>query len=594
MDQNSTPSPRNAATAWSVGAALVAVAIVAAIWTGFNSGKDTALRGLPRASQLEALPEGLASALVAAEGALASADPSQGLADIGNLYHANGYESEAEAYYARAQERGFSPAAKLLYWRGDVAEKRGDREAMRQRLLEAVSLNPSYWVARLRLGRAFAEQSRQAEALAQLEAILAQEPQNPQALYLLASLLRSQGKPSQAESALQRLLLAHPEHSGGNLLMAQLLAAANQEEQARAYRARIGNGRDAPPPDPWMEEILMADFDGQRLSFVFEDRIKGGDLEGAFRLLDRIEAVDAEGWRAPYLKATAFSQMRRYPLAAEWYGKTIEKGHGTVGVYEDYVRCLVHSGAFREALVAGEQAIERQRLSPSLYHSLARASLELGSTVAAIDYLKEGLAMDAADAGSNRLLGEQYLKLGYEDRAKPHLERAIASDRNDFASRATLGQMALESGELERAARLLGEALDLDDSQKALRPLLATARLRLGNRLAAAGDWSEARTRYEAAIAVDPSMEEAYFNLVKLALSRERFDVAEQTLHRLLERDPENAVLYVSLGDAQRAAGSLGEAASSWRKALRKASVGGQDGAVAQAARERLEALEGK
>lgn len=69
----------------------------------------------------------------------------------------------------------------------------------------------------------------------------------------------------------------------------------------------------------------------------------------------------------------------------------------------------------------------------------------------------------------------------------------------------------------------------------------------LGNAYAELKEWQEARSAYEQALAADPLLRKAAYNLSRVLVRLGEYSAAEQRLKALLEEDPGNAILLETL-----------------------------------------------
>ena len=90
---------------------------------------------------------------------------------------------------------------------GLVARQRGDRAAALEQLLAAVAVDPAARDARLELAREFRDASRYDEARQQIDSVLAQTPEDQQALVLAGHLGRATGDQKAALEAFRRAMV---------------------------------------------------------------------------------------------------------------------------------------------------------------------------------------------------------------------------------------------------------------------------------------------------------------------------------------------------------------------------------------------------
>ena len=235
-------------------------------------------------------------------------------------------------------------------------------------------------------------------------------------------------------------------------------------------------------------------------------RMREGNPEAAEQLLRQAIEVSG-GWQAPY-----------HDLAALYHRQT--KIQASVAMYQ--------------------RANSLFPLDTARARTLARLSLTLGDTTAAIAWFDRVLARDPhhpARADLRRLRVE----LGQHDQVK--------TQDADFA-RLRAREVALRRRRVERTKT---------------DPM---AHFTLGNSYEAAGDLAAAIQAYERALALQPDFVEAGINLGALYVAEGRLEGAAAVLERALAGDPERVEALNNLGLIYREWGRLEEARDLYVKAL--------------------------
>lgn len=163
-----------------------------------------------------------------------------------------------------------------------------------------------------------------AGARRQADREIGDDPQNPEALLLLAACCRGEGKPEKAMELLEQALVADAEWGAPALWMAEVLAEdlgrtaealkyagvaldradeesefldavvlkAGLEIQLGKVKAAQATLAELPPAD----EVKLPDELSLDLAYLFLDADLTGDAEGRFRALADADANDAEAW----------------------------------------------------------------------------------------------------------------------------------------------------------------------------------------------------------------------------------------------------------------------------------------------------------
>jgi len=152
----------------------------------------------------------------------------------------------------------------------------------------------------------------------------------------------------------------------------------------------------------------------------------------------------------------------------------------------------------------------------------------------AIIELKNVLQTDGDDIQARLLLGKIYLKLGDMPSAAKELERAQSLGAESKDVLVPLSKVFLGLGKLGEIAEKQGKVEQLDDG-----PYLSEYLAVLGHSHLADNNILEARVAFEKALQLS-SDSYAQVGLAKIAFLEQRLDDSSNTLHDIIEREPEN------------------------------------------------------
>ncbi|EDY84043.1 tetratricopeptide repeat domain protein [Verrucomicrobiia bacterium DG1235] len=488
--------------------------------------------------------------------------------ELGQLYHANRFYAEAEVCYLESISRSDEDAAVAHYLLADIAKQEGDLAAAKRSLAKSIALAPDSLPALLDYAEVTAKSGDVQAASALYNRVLKKNVDNPKALLELARFEMLQNRPEEALPLLLRIAKRDPNYIDGITLLTQVLDTLGEREKASMIRSEISRRKPAPTPNPWMEALLEHCFDSQRLSFIFEDYLKAGQLEKAFVYLDRMEEIDPTDSNPHMLRGYAYYQVKRYGQAVPHYRKAIALGGDTASLYYYLTTCLSESGQVEEAERMAREGLERAPQTVDLMVVLSDIVLKRGLRDEGVELLQQALALAPAHISANRTLAKLYWEEGKKEAALDQLEMLRTLQPTDFATRMTLGNYYLEKGDFEAAIAVVEEARRIDPENTDIRNLLALSLMRQGNEEAREGAFEKAVAVYSRAIEADASLEEAYLNKVKVLMHIKRFADAEGVVRALMERRPEDPVLSVSLGDIQLAAGNASGARATWETGL--------------------------
>ena len=222
---------------------------------------------------------------------------------------------------------------------------------------------------------------------------------------------------------------------------------------------------------------------------------------------------------------------------------------------------LYGRGQVQEALVAFERSLQLNPRYSKTWSNLGAVYEDLGRNAEAIRAYEQALTLAPGLAGVHNNLGRLLLAQGDQVGAEAQLQQALVLDPYYAQARVNLGLLRQQRGEYEAAAREYEEALRLD-------PAAAEALNNLGLLYLDQGRPGEARTTLERALQLRPDYQEAQLNLDLLEL-RGQGAPSAQRYSQLLERYPQQASLWLALGQMRAAAGDWQGAAVAGEEARR-------------------------
>jgi HemY protein len=497
---------------------------------------------------------------VAAAGALTHdrAHALEAVADLGRLYHANGYLREAEACWRLLRaEQPREP--RWAYYLADARRTAGDGEAMAALLAETVRLAPDYAAASLQLADFELKTGRPDAAESHYRHRLALLPRDPYARLGLARVALQRGNRGEARTLIEQIVHDTPDFSTAHNLYAEMLAADGQA--AEAFRQRnLGReaGRYRETEDPWIEDLHAWCYDPKRLVLLATTAFQTRRRDRAVPLFQRALQLAPADAAIYETFGTLFLDLGE-PAKAQ---PVLEQGLRLPGHDHTHVMLAVklaeslrlqkHASdaldVVRAALAAAPGAYE-------LHSELGTVLVDLGRVEESLQAYRDALAIAPNDAFSNFSLGSGLLALGRRDEAMDYLKRSLTLQPTYPQTLILLGRLALDAGDLEGARRYLQPLYDSHPEQAMARNLLAAYHLKAGKAAEDHKDAAAAERHYRDGLAVDPDNAELNVSLGILCLLQGRAADALNPLeayHRLRPKDPQSSLflgqLYAQLG----------------------------------------------
>ena len=460
--------------------------------------------------------------------------------ELGLVYVTYSFLDAAEAAFENA--RRLAPEdARWPYLLGYLFEIQGRLDEAQGALAAAVDLAPRDLPARIRLGRVELERGELAAARDAFERVLDIEPRNAAGLEGLARIAAAEGDAARAVELFERVLELQPSASSARHALG--LAYRKLGEVTRA-EAELDRGGDAPVL--FVDPLLAKTMELGRSAEIY--RVRG---------------------------AQAFAE-ERFDLAADAYRQAIEIDPDDFTTRKALGFSLQKLGDAEAAIEQLEIALERgrsgdeerDRLERSEVHRILGGLLVLtGREAEGIEHFRAGLGLDPDRADTRMKLANALARRGRFDEAIDHYDRLLERQPDHAPSlvrranaRLNLGRRGPALADFERAVAAApddpevrhsyAEALDyLGDDAGAARQRAAAARradggqraelaARDGDRLLRTGDLAGAEAAYRRALALEPGLTDARFQLASVLGHRGRYAEAIGEFERVIEEAP--------------------------------------------------------
>ncbi|MEM7479713.1 MAG: tetratricopeptide repeat protein [Acidobacteriota bacterium] len=420
------------------------------------------------------------------------------------------------------------------YLAGLTAQSTGRFEQAEEAYGAALTLQPNYPAALVRLGEALVDLGRPVEARRRFERALEVAPNLAAAHRGLGRAAAAEGDFEGAARHYERALEIQPAAAEVRFPLAQAYRQLGRAEEAKAQLA-LYDRQELIIPDPVVQEI-RALAAGSAVHLMQGRRARArGDSETA--LAEFQKAVEADPDHPPSLHALAsmLRQMGDAAGAAQTLRRAMKLQPGRATAHVDLAGILVLAEQPRDAEAEARRALE---IEPDL----AEGHLVLGIALArqqrhedALEAFARALELDPLEPEPRFERAMSLLALRRGGQAVAALGSVLALDPEHPAALANLGVL-LESSEPETARRHLEQALRLAPGPQ----LAARSHLSLGRIAERAGDFEQAAEHYASALGEDAAAVPAYLRLGST---------------RALAGDPEGAV--TAYEDALKAAPGL-------------------------------------
>lgn len=451
-----------------------------------------------------------------------------------------------------------------------------DAKGAEEVLLKASAEAPHSPEARRILGDFYVEQKRFPEAEAQFRAALGIDPQNGSALLDLARLQVSENRDNDADQSFQRLAKLDQYHSIHAVFLfqkgrhdeaiAELEKLARQKPEDRSLRSNLvvayrAVGRTADANKILAQALKVNPSDADALLQRGEIAIGTKDYSQADADLNQALHLRPAEPEVHYLLAQ-LNQAKGATLAyRQELGETLRLNPNLLAVRAELAHSLssTSSGA-RAALDLLDTAPPSQKDSLVLLVQRNWALWTLKDMAALRKGIDAGLAVVRTP---DLLIQFGLLKLATGDPAgaRTVLEEALKLDPADLRAVQALSQTYL-------AEKNSAMALQKVREYAKERPKSAVAQDFLGVMLVANGDLQQGRAAFEAAKKVDPAYLKADLALVQVDAAESKFQDARKRLEVVLSVDANNETARLWLGNIEETLGDHAAAIEHFRKVV--------------------------
>lgn len=514
--------------------------------------------GLPRPPDLTDKPAVLVDRLAKAQaGATSSVDVLAHVAELGRLYHANGFNQEAEACW-RLLQREQPQEARWPYYLADLQRMASDYTAMSELLVRTTELAPDYAPAWLLLAGLQFKTGQLDSAERNYHKRLDLVPGDPYARLWLARVALQRERREEARRLVEELVKDAPDFSSGHNLYAEMLAASGDATGANRQRL-LGRdtGRFREAEDPWLDELMTQCFDFEQLCAKAALEFQTGHSDLAKTYYERaieIKPHDVTGYTSLaslYLKLKNPAKAR---ATLEGSLPQLKDSKLSLGYYFYLGQAYQDLKQPAEVVRVTQEGLRQIGENLELYSLLGTALSDLNRTDEAIDALHRALALNPNEPNPNFNLGMVLLKVGRRDEAIAALKRSLTLQPTFPEALALLGSIEMEAGHPEQAERYLRPLLESHPE------IMADSRLRAGAEAEAKHDLASAERHYREGVALNPKHAELQVSLGMLYLTQGRFAEAREPFEAYHKLQPKNPQSFLLLGQIYAMTGRREEA----------------------------------
>ena len=493
---------------------------------------------------------------------------------MGRLYHANGFNAEAETCW-RLLRAAQPREARWCYYLADLRRTAGDDAAMVSFLRQTVQLAPDYARAWLNLAEWEFKTGQVDAAEHDYRRRLALVPGDPYATLGLARVALQRGRRDEGRRLIEQIVRDVPAFPTAHNLYAEILSAAGDTDGAdqQRWQGRMA-GRFREADDPWLEELHAWCYDPSRLAVwgAIEYQTKHGDRGRS--LLERAIQLTPDDPRGYLQLGKLYLDLGDPDHARAVLEQGIKLPAAPSLLYVNLSQAYSNLHQPTEAVRVAGQGLAAHPDAPELQNALGVALRAAGRLEDAIEPFRRAIAGSPTVVEPDFNLGLTLLQLGRRDEAYVYLKCALALEPTYPNALIVMGQTEMEAGRLESAAQYLRPLYKFYPGMTAARHLMTQWCLLAGMAEVRAGRLAAAESDFREGLAVSPDHPELHGRLGLVYAQQRRLPEALdqlETFHRLQPAEPRASLflgqVYASLGRLDDARRTLAEGEQLARRA---------------------------
>ncbi|HKG12804.1 MAG TPA: tetratricopeptide repeat protein [Pyrinomonadaceae bacterium] len=485
-----------------------------------------------RAPRVQARDESRASALVS-EGADALA---------------RGDETSARDSFARALQADPDNVDAHTYL-GVLSDRAGDLKGAERHFAAAAAFAPFSASARNNYGAVLVRVGRTQLAAAQFEASLKLDPAQPSALVNLAQIRFDAGRPEDLRAARDLFARADavaPDAEIARALVVIGLRLGERDAAAASYRdysARVASPSTSATSSPTATPSVSDASSPASRSALGAALLEGGLAGEAASELNAAVALDPSNVDALVALSRAHLRLKDIKSAGRTLESAVARGMDSARVYAALADVYEAGGYVENAIPAMRLAIARDPRNESYRLRYGLLLNDTKAPAAAVIRLREALGEFPNSSPLWLALGIAQMGDGKSDDARKSFERALELDPRSAPALAYLGSTYGERGQYAEAASYYERAVAAAPNVAVPFYLAADALLKQPE-----VDAPRVEKYLARAVELEPDFASAHMALAKLYVRGERWADAAAAFERVTRLDPESSEAHYQLG----------------------------------------------
>ena len=422
------------------------------------------------------------------------------------------------------------PLAALNTTLSAAYESMGKRDMATKLLAEALAASPNYVPARLADIRQTAANKDLTGTSSKLDALLSENPNNPEALLIKGNLLEFEGDASGALAHYQKAIQARPSYlSAHSAAVGSLLRAEKTDEAVKQLDAlkKIY----AKHPQVY---LLDAQINYQRK-----------DYKAARESAQQLLRISPNNPLSLQMAGAIEYQLRSYLQAETYLAKALQSAPELRLARRLLASSHLRTGQPGKALETLQPLLASIDQDSALLALAGEAYLLQGDPKKAADYFAKSSKLEPENAAKKTSLALAHMAQGNAEYALQELEQISISDKGITADLALIAAH-LRNNQIDKALKAI-DALEIKQPNNP-----ATHNLKARS-LLAKKDMAGARQSFEKAVSINPTFFPAVASLATLDLLDKKPDEARKRFEAVIGADPKNIQALLALAELKAA-----------------------------------------
>jgi tetratricopeptide (TPR) repeat protein len=376
------------------------------------------------------------------------------------MLHAYEQHHLAGVYYEQARQ--LDPRApSWAYLAGVVQAELGDRAAAVRSCRRALSLDPSYLPARVRLGEALLADGDLTASRAEFEAIVRRFPELALAHYGLGRVATASGDSMAAATHYERAVELAPQFGRAHYALALAFRDIDRIERAErhleAYR-RFGPRRPT-VPDPLLDQVRTGSPTARELISQAARAARAGQVDEAIALNLKAIAADPSAAQAHVNLIALYGRLGRTDAAERHYRSALQLESHVAQAHYNYGVLQASAERHAEAADAFRRTLEIDPFHASAHNNLAALLARQGEREDAAGHFRQALSSDPQHQGARLGLAAVLVAQGRPREAIEHLQRLLVEEGPETPRhKLVLATAWFAAGDVQKAVAYAEEA----------------------------------------------------------------------------------------------------------------------------------------